>query len=148
MAKVFFISQDNVRDAWLSAIGQVLYNGDEIKTEYDKLLLCKKLKQLETYTHHRAEDYCNGVIDTEDTFKDGKIKRGIEFYLDRIRIRLNNILKYGEKNIPVFINTDPRGYALKIKDGYVSKLREDGINIHRDFGGYGIIAPDLMDEKC
>ncbi|MFX1324500.1 MAG: thymidylate synthase [Promethearchaeota archaeon] len=36
MAKVFYISEENVRDAWLSAIGQVLYNGDDIKTEYDK----------------------------------------------------------------------------------------------------------------
>ncbi|MFX1306931.1 MAG: thymidylate synthase [Promethearchaeota archaeon] len=36
MARVFFISKDNVRDAWLSAVGQVLYNGDIIKTEYDK----------------------------------------------------------------------------------------------------------------
>ena len=36
MAKVFFISKNNVRDAWLSAVGQVLFNGDAIKTEYDK----------------------------------------------------------------------------------------------------------------
>lgn len=36
MAKVFFITKNNVRDAWLSAVGQVLYNGDDIKTEYDK----------------------------------------------------------------------------------------------------------------
>jgi len=36
MAKVFFISKNNIRDAWLSAVGQVLYNGDDIKTEYDK----------------------------------------------------------------------------------------------------------------
>lgn len=36
MAKVFFISKSNVRDAWLSAISQVLYEGDSIKTEYDK----------------------------------------------------------------------------------------------------------------
>lgn len=35
-AKVFFISKDNVRDAWLSAIAHVLYEGDAIKTEYDK----------------------------------------------------------------------------------------------------------------
>ncbi|MFX1571864.1 MAG: thymidylate synthase [Promethearchaeota archaeon] len=35
MAKVLFISKNNVRDAWLSAIGQILYNGDDIKTEYD-----------------------------------------------------------------------------------------------------------------
>ena len=37
MAKVFFISKDNVRDAWLSAVVQVLFNGDDIKTEYDKV---------------------------------------------------------------------------------------------------------------
>ncbi len=37
MAKVFYISKTNVRDAWLSAMGQVLYNGDDIKTEYDRL---------------------------------------------------------------------------------------------------------------
>ena len=37
MAKVFFISKRNVRDAWLSAVGQVLYSGDVIKTEYDRL---------------------------------------------------------------------------------------------------------------
>ena len=36
MAKVFFISKKNVCDAWLSAVGQVLYCGDDIKTEYDK----------------------------------------------------------------------------------------------------------------
>ncbi len=36
MAKVFFISKKNIGDAWLSAIGKVLFNGDNIKTEYDK----------------------------------------------------------------------------------------------------------------
>ncbi|MFX1379250.1 MAG: thymidylate synthase [Promethearchaeota archaeon] len=36
MAKVFFISKNNIRDAWLSAVGNVLFLGDDIKTEYDK----------------------------------------------------------------------------------------------------------------
>lgn len=36
MAQVIFISSNNVRDAWLSALVQVLYKGDDIKTEYDK----------------------------------------------------------------------------------------------------------------
>jgi len=36
MAKVIFISKKNVHDAWLSAVGQVLFNGDDIKTEYDR----------------------------------------------------------------------------------------------------------------
>lgn len=36
MAQVIFISSNNVRDAWLSALVQVLFKGDDIKTEYDK----------------------------------------------------------------------------------------------------------------
>ncbi len=36
MAKVFFISKENIRDAWLTAVTNILYNGDDIKTEYDK----------------------------------------------------------------------------------------------------------------
>ncbi|MFX0072785.1 MAG: thymidylate synthase [Candidatus Hermodarchaeota archaeon] len=36
MAKVFFISEDNIRSAWLSALVHVLRDGDDIKTEYDK----------------------------------------------------------------------------------------------------------------
>jgi thymidylate synthase (methanogen type) len=36
MAQVIYVSTKNVRDAWLSALVQVLYNGDDIKTEYDK----------------------------------------------------------------------------------------------------------------
>ena len=36
MAQVFFISKKTVGEAWLSAIAQVLYKGDDIRTEYDK----------------------------------------------------------------------------------------------------------------
>jgi thymidylate synthase (methanogen type) len=36
MARVFFVSKSNIRDAWLSAVGKVLFFGDDIKTEYDK----------------------------------------------------------------------------------------------------------------
>ena len=36
MAQVIFISKKTVRNAWLSALAQVLYNGDDIRTEYDQ----------------------------------------------------------------------------------------------------------------
>jgi thymidylate synthase (methanogen type) len=36
MVQVIFISKKNVREAWLSAVAQVLYNGDDIRTEYDR----------------------------------------------------------------------------------------------------------------
>ena len=42
--------------------------------------------------------------------------------------------------VPVFVNRDPRGYALKIEDEYV---RANGLQIHRDWGGYGILAPEI-----
>lgn len=35
MAQVFFVSKKNVREAWLSALAQVYFHGDDIKTEYD-----------------------------------------------------------------------------------------------------------------
>lgn len=111
-----------------------------IKTEYDKLLLYRKLKTLDTKAHKLSEDYCNGVIETEDSLKHGEIVRGIDFYLDKIKDRLKTILRLDKNKVPVFINTDPRGYSLKIKESYV---REHNLTIHRDWGGYGIIAPEI-----
>lgn len=82
--------------------------------------------------------------------------------LHRIEIRLNRILTndcnsgndtdtskiektvlnlFGGKLEGFFINADPRGYSLKIKEAQVNKLREQGINIYTDMGGYGILAP-------
>ena len=42
--------------------------------------------------------------------------------------------------VPVFINRDPRGYALKIREIW---MRNYSGNLHRDWGGYGILAPDF-----
>jgi hypothetical protein len=49
-------------------------------------------------------------------------------------LRANNI---------IFANGDPRGYALKIRSEYV---KNNNLDIHRDWGGYGIIAPDLRED--
>jgi hypothetical protein len=48
---------------------------------------------------------------------------------------VEDFLKFG-----IFLNTDPRGYALKIPDDIV---KENAWTIHKDWGGFGIIAPDL-----
>ena len=40
----------------------------------------------------------------------------------------------------VFLNGDPRGYALKLCD----QFSKDKI-IYKDWGGYGIIAPDFRE---
>ena len=42
-----------------------------------------------------------------------------------------------------FINTDPRGYSLKITEDETKALRAKGINIYTDWGGYGILAPEF-----
>ena len=57
-----------------------------------------------------------------------------------VRAKLDKLLHYTEQDIPVFLNGDPRGYALKIRDEYV---RAHDLAIHRDWGGYGILAPEI-----
>ena len=98
----------------------------------DPVVLSKKLFRLEYKAHGLAEDYCNGKIETEDW-------EGIS---DKILASLEKII--GKKNMnKVFFNGDPRGYALKIDDKYRDKMHKAGIT--RDFGGYGIIAPDFRE---
>ena len=99
-------------------------------TELDPIILCKKLHRIEIKYNRLAVDYCNGVFDC-DTW---------EKHQTKAEIALDKILDYKRQQIPVFINGDPRGYTLKIDDKYI---RENNINLHRDWGGYGILAPDL-----
>ena len=110
-------------------------HGQDIKTVFnldpntDPVQLSKRLFRLENIAHRLAVDFCNGDIDqlTWDS-EASKI-------LDKVQA----ILKY-KKNI--FVNGDARGYALKIDDNYI---RSNNFNIYRDFGGYGIIAPDFKE---
>jgi len=94
--------------------------------------LCKALRRIETKLHRWAEDVCNGVKQPTDA----------EF--DRIHDRAVNKVAELLPELPkdeIKINTDPRGYALKVEDTY---MRSAGItDLHRDWGGYGILAPDI-----
>jgi hypothetical protein len=93
--------------------------------------LCKALHRIETRTHHKAEDMCNGTIEMPDAV--------FNKWYDRIVKRVSELLP-GLPKEAIKINTDPRGYALKIEDSYI---RENNIDLHRDWGGYGILAPDF-----
>lgn len=108
-------------------------HGDNLKkifnVDMDSVKLCKTLFRLENKGHRLAEQYCNGEIDNIETW---------EAETEKIIEKANKILN--NTKVPVFFNGDPRGYALKIKDDYV---RENDLKIDRDWGGYGIIAPDL-----
>ncbi len=97
--------------------------------------LCERLHRIEVQAHRNAEDYCNGVLNI-------KIYEKRQAALEK---RLDAILHYKFHRIPVFFNGDPRGYALKIEDEY---MRVKNVILHRDMGGYGIIAPEIeKDEK-
>ena len=97
--------------------------------EQDPIKLCKKLRRLETVTHRTSTDYCNGAIDWE---------RWEEIGLDTVS-KLIALLNPKDPN-EFHVNGDPRGYALKIESETV-KNRE--LEIERDWGGYGILAPDF-----
>ena len=117
----------------INAHGQRLKNIFKLDPNIDPVKLCKQLFRLENKAHKLAEDYCNGII-----------------YADDYDVKTIQILKKVCKilNIPyeanrVFVNGDPRGYALKFTSRYSKYLRSCNINIHQDWGGYGIIAPDF-----
>lgn len=115
---------------------QIEHHGHELNaifnTGLDNIKLAKKLHSLELKAHNLALDYCNGTnnVTTENW----------EELSDKILDKVDKVIKFREKNIPVFVNGDARGYALKIQDEYV---REHNLIIYKDWGGYGILAPEF-----
>lgn len=96
-----------------------------LPTTTDPVALCKALRRIEAKASSASENLCN-VPGYQDK---------AESEYAQLRRKLRGLLgEYGESR--VIINRDPRGYALKVE------LRA-GENLHRDMGGYGIIAPDL-----
>lgn len=87
------------------------------------------LRTLERRGHVLALDTCN----RQEKFDGEYAKRESSILND-----LDLILDFRKAKVSVFLNTDPRGYALKIEDEW---LRKSGLNIHTDVGGYGIICP-------
>ena len=93
----------------------------------DMKVVYHKLKTLESRGHRLAEDHCNGV-DSES----------FDEKLDDIRKVLRSLLPDSDVKKNIHLNTDPRGYFLKIDDEFT---RRNKLAIHTDWGGYGIICP-------
>lgn len=123
---------DNKKEILYSRItkhGQNLKAVFNLDQDIDPVKLCKRLFRLENKAHKLALDFCNGEIDQlEWDQKANKILTKVEAILKNKKV--------------LFLNGDARGYALKIDDGYI---RNNNLNIHRDWGGYGIIAPDFRE---
>ena len=94
---------------------------------FEGLRLYQALRRLENKAHYAAERYCNGDISEQE--------------FDEIEKKIMNRLREWLPNAPsgVFVNGDPRGYALKIDNP--EPVRE--LNLYRDLGGYGILAPEF-----
>ncbi len=93
--------------------------------------LYKKLRAIENRFTRMSIKACNGDITAE------------ELEAEDIKAFANLILILGHGGAPIYINQDPRGYALKIPDAWMRENRDK--NLHTDMGGYGIIAPEISD---
>ncbi len=123
----------------LEMYGRIKKHGEDIKkifsmpADTDPIKLCKSLRRLENKAEGIQELHGNGEY--------GESARQEAALIVKLKNLLmpdatpNEFLKFG-----IFLNTDPRGYALKIPDEIV---KENNWAIHKDWGGFGIIAPDL-----
>ena len=114
-------------------------------TNFDNITLCRKLFRLERKAHRATTCLCNTNTlhlmvlnrwtgyDVEQASEEQQEK----FFSDILN-KVDKLLKFKAANVPVFINYDPRGYALKIKSKFIK-----GKQLMTDFGGYGILAPDF-----
>jgi hypothetical protein len=123
---------------------RVTKHGEDLKRLFhlpddtDPVSLCRKLRRLERQAEEITTHMCNGTAYTDEAEGDAA--------LDAILAKVDKLLGFhahdGLGAVPVFINRDPRGYALKIEDEW---MREHDAQLHRDWGGYGILAPDLTE---
>lgn len=93
------------------------------------------LLKMEREAHKMATDYCNGDNGVDcDTWA---------AYTDKLGTKILQL--FGASEIPgLIINSDARGYALKIDSEYMGEY--EGIGLHKDMGGNGILSPEINGE--
>jgi hypothetical protein len=99
----------------------------------DPQALYYALHRIEARAHTYSERACND--EHFDTSEEADAKRDAS-----ILSAVDRILHHVGKGIPVIVSGDPRGYALKIPNDV---MRDRAIDLHTDWGGYGIICPDF-----
>jgi hypothetical protein len=118
----------------------------------DPIDLCKKLRRLENKAHEITTQLCNGFPELDHESQEDHIAE-LEIKLCRIEGKVQDLLesyqrpRQFKKINAIFINHDPRGYALKLDTETIEYFEELGEDFpHKDWGGYGIIAPDLTSD--
>ena len=104
-----------------------------LPAETNAIELYKQLCRIETRAHRRMEIQCSGPAHAVKT--DAEMERFEYLIMQAVRRLLP------DENVPIEINGDPRGYALKIPDDWM--YLNNVTDLHRDMGGYGIICPDF-----
>ena len=114
-------------------------HGEDIKKIFslpastDPVKLCKSLRRRETEAQMIQEVHGNGLYRLS-----AKLEAKLMIKLKALLMpngTPEEFLKFG-----IFLNTDPRGYALKIPDEIV---KANAWTIYKDLGEFGILAPDL-----
>jgi hypothetical protein len=129
--------------------GHDLINFFGLPADTDPVKLCKKLHSLETRLNRIMCNLCNtnnvhGLeprrINGVYTVAPETTEEDQDALFEDYKAKLYKII--GAENCDkVFFNHDPRGYSMKITEA-ASKAWPG----HKDFGGYGIIAPDYTPE--
>lgn len=140
-------TKPNKRVAMLAAItrhGESLLAAFPNATERNPDTLARKLRRLETKIGKPVLDYCNG--------DNGVTCEAVDAECVAILAKVRALLGLTEdaaKACGLFVNRDPRGYALKVDDAWARRWNADASasfpRLHTDMGGYGILAPDLTE---
>lgn len=94
--------------------GQSLLAAFPNATEKDPVALCKKLRRIETSLVKSLVDYCNG------TFRDNEEGTKMDAICDKALARVVKLLGI-DGVFGLFINRDPRGYALKFSEEWTQQ---------------------------
>lgn len=99
--------------------------------EKDGDKIYRALRRLEVGLHRSATNACNGDLP-------------MYMWSQKERYAKKRVKEIFGAEVPgFFVNGDPRGYALKIDDKIErTVLYPAGIYLHRDWGGYAILAPE------
>lgn len=109
-------------------------------TERDPVALCKKLRRIETRASYIGVRLC-GDSGYSYEAADAETDKALASVC-----KLLGLTPAKAQEVGLFVNRDPRGYALKLSDdwtrGYNSKAE---LRLYTDWGGDAILAPDLND---
>ena len=149
----------NIKNAMIREHGEGLIKFFKLDPNLvDPIDLCKKLRKLENKAHEITTQLCNGYPDEspkQAEFLTLKLEEELINIEDKVKALLGSAQLKADnewenqfsKINGIFINGDPRGYALKLGDDTVKHFRELGLEFpHKDWGGYGILAPDLTSD--